>query len=304
MKNKRKPINIAILLLVIILGVIFSIEYFSGGSKKKQNIYIGIQNPKVANIETKVDSQGNVKAFEPISYFTINSIKITKTFVQVGDSVKKNDPLFKVKTSGDYGLYSTLRSPIDGVVISAAGLGDTFDLASKTPVFKITDISKVLIVSQIPESKISKIKIGEKVNITSDFFKRALYGKVNWISSVAKTLTKSRSGMPYIKINIMVNNNKLVLKPGYSVNLKIVTASAKNALTLPITTVLDMNTKPYVYNIDANNVVHKKYVKVGIIGAYNVQVKDIAKLMKVITDPPQNMKAGEKLNPAFIKFSA
>ena len=110
--------------------------------------------------------------------------------------------------------------------------------------------------------------------------------------------------MPYIKINIMVNNNKLVLKPGYSVNLKIVTASAKNALTLPITTVLDMNTKPYVYNIDANNVVHKKYVKVGIIGAYNVQVKDIAKLMKVITDPPQNMKAGEKLNPAFIKFSA
>jgi len=306
-KKKKGLMKAVIAIVVIIIVAVFGFEYFGHGnsSENSQNIYIGVQYPKVANISNKIEEIGTVKSYKPVTYFADKTIKISKAVVRVGDVVKKGDLLFitDIINNNNSSYYSTnLSAPINGVIVEAATLGAEFNLNSKTPVYKITDISKVIVMSDILESKVNHVKIGEKVEFTADFLNKTMIGKVNWISSVAKPKKNSKNEIPYISINILLDNLKHLLKPGFYGNISIITAEAKNVLTLPITAVMDLQSKPYIYYIDSNNVVSKKFVEIGIISTYTIEVKDIDKTLEILTNPPQSIKVGEKLSPKYIKY--
>lgn len=108
-------------------------------------------------------------------------------------------------------------SPIDGVVLSkAAEVGEV--LAAGTTVVTVGDVARPWLRAYINERDLGRVKLGDKVNITTDSFPGKVYpGRVSFISSEAEftpkqiQTTEERAKLMY-RVKIDVENPRGELK--------------------------------------------------------------------------------------------
>ncbi len=129
--------------------------------------------------------------------------------------------------------HCTIRSPIDGVVISRnMNIGQTVAASFQAPVlFTIANnLSKMRIECSVDEADIGKVVEGQKVNFTvSAFPGQKFAGSVTQVRSSA---TVVQNVVTYTCI-VDVNNASLKLMPGMTAAAVIITASAENVLRVP-----------------------------------------------------------------------
>jgi HlyD family secretion protein len=129
--------------------------------------------------------------------------------------------------------YSTIRSPVDGVVISRAiDVGQTVAASFSTPtLFTIAqDLTKMQIEVSVDEADISRILLHQKASFTVDSYPEQTFrGKVIQIRSA-----------PVITLNVVtyvvvvnVDNSDLKLKPGMTANVSVEVARKDDVLKLP-----------------------------------------------------------------------
>jgi HlyD family secretion protein len=129
--------------------------------------------------------------------------------------------------------YSTIRSPVDGVVISRAiDVGQTVAASFSTPtLFTIAqDLTKMQIEVSVDEADISRIQLHQKASFTVDSYPEQTFrGKVIQIRSA-----------PVITLNVVtyvvvvnVDNSDLKLKPGMTANVSVEVARKDDVLKLP-----------------------------------------------------------------------
>lgn len=129
--------------------------------------------------------------------------------------------------------YATIRSPVDGIVVSrSVDVGQTVAASFSTPtLFTIAqDLTKMEIDTSVDEADISRISEGQPVTFTVDSYPETRFaGKVVQIRN-APIITQNV--VTYIVV-IGVNNKELKLKPGMTANVSIETARKDNVLKLP-----------------------------------------------------------------------
>ena len=129
--------------------------------------------------------------------------------------------------------HCTIRSPIDGVVISRdMNVGQTVAASFQAPVlFTIAnDLSKMRIECNVDEADIGKVAEGQKVAFTvSAFPGQKFAGSVTQVRSSATVL---QNVVTYTCI-VDVDNPSLKLMPGMTATASIITASAENVLRVP-----------------------------------------------------------------------
>ena len=127
--------------------------------------------------------------------------------------------------------YCTIRSPVNGVVISRkVEEGETVVSSyNAVPVLTIAeDLKTIWVEATVPEADVGNIKIGQEVTFTADAYRRRFKGRVK---QVRKAATTTNNVVTY-PIIIEAENPDEMLFPGMTATLSIETARAENAVVV------------------------------------------------------------------------
>lgn len=127
--------------------------------------------------------------------------------------------------------YCTIRSPVDGVVISRkVEEGETVVSSyNAVPILTIAeDLKTVWVEATVPEADVGQIKPGQKVSFTADAYRRRFHGIVK---QVRKSATTTNNVVTY-PIIIEADNPEEMLFPGMTATLSIETARADDVIVV------------------------------------------------------------------------
>ena len=129
--------------------------------------------------------------------------------------------------------YTKITSPVDGIVISkSVEVGQTVAASFSTPeLFSVAeDLTKMEIEASVVEADIAKVAVGQNVNFNVDSFPdKTFSGVVKQVRNQAVTT----SNVVTYSVIIGIDNSNLLLKPGMTANVEIITAHKENALIVP-----------------------------------------------------------------------
>ena len=149
--------------------------------------------------------------------------------------------------------YTNIRSPVDGTVVSRnVEMGQTVAASFQTPTLFLiaTDLTKMQVDTNVSESDVGALKIDGKVDFTVESFaQRRFDGTMVQIRQAPQTI---QNVVTYDAV-IGAPNPELLLKPGMTATVRLVTDHRDNVLRIPsqaIRYVPSGSTSPSSNNID------------------------------------------------------
>jgi HlyD family secretion protein len=128
---------------------------------------------------------------------------------------------------------TSIRAPVDGVVISRnVDAGQTVAASLQAPTLFVIaqNLTDMQVETSIDEAEIGRLRAGQEASFTVDSFPgRTFNGKV---SQVRKAATVVQNVVTYIAV-IATSNPELMLVPGMTANVRILTDSRENVLKVP-----------------------------------------------------------------------
>ena len=129
--------------------------------------------------------------------------------------------------------YTTIRSPVDGIVISrSVDVGQTVAASLSAPtLFTIAnDLTKMEVHTNVDEADIGNISVGQDVTFTVDAHpQRRFRGQVHQVRNAPQVI---QNVVTYNSV-VRINNKELLLKPGMTANVQFLVAQKEDALTIP-----------------------------------------------------------------------
>ena len=129
--------------------------------------------------------------------------------------------------------YTKITSPVDGIVISkSVEVGQTVAASFSTPeLFSVAeDLTKMEIEASVVEADVAKVAVGQDVFFNVDSYPdKTFKGIVKQVRNQAVTT----SNVVTYSVIIEIDNSNLLLKPGMTANVEIITAHKDNALIVP-----------------------------------------------------------------------
>ena len=129
--------------------------------------------------------------------------------------------------------YSTIRSPVDGIVVSRnVDVGQTVAASFTTPtLFTIAqDLTKMEIDTSVDESDISRIQVGQPASFTVDAYPDQQF--TGTVIQIRNAPIVTQNVVTYVTV-IGVNNKDLKLKPGMTANVSVQTLKKDDVLKIP-----------------------------------------------------------------------
>ncbi len=152
--------------------------------------------------------------------------------------------------------YTKVTSPIKGVV-TKRNIKSGDRVQTSTVLFQIVDTSEFIARVFIPESEISRIRVGQEVVIISEFLEnRTFEGFVKRMSPIVDPT----SGTFKITVGIKDPNN--LLRPGMFITVQIITAVHDDVIAVPKDAIVYDSGLPYVFKVE-NSVASRVALKSG-----------------------------------------
>ncbi len=164
--------------------------------------------------------------------------------------------------------YTTVTSPIDGVVaarntqIGTIISSGVTNVGGGTTVLTISDLSHIFILASVDESDIGGVDEDQDAVITADAFPgKRFQGKVVRIAT--KGVNTSNVVTFEVKIEV-TSENKRMLKPEMTANVRIIAARREDVLVAPVQAVLRKQGKQYATVVGPDGAQTEKEVKIGL----------------------------------------
>jgi HlyD family secretion protein len=129
--------------------------------------------------------------------------------------------------------YTNIISPVDGTVVARnITIGQTVAASFQTPTLFLiaTDLTKMQVDTNVSESDIGTVKEGDAVSFTVEAFTdRSFQGTVTQVRQAPQTV----QNVVTYDVVVGVDNTKLLLKPGMTATVGIVTDRRNNVLRIP-----------------------------------------------------------------------
>jgi len=138
-----------------------------------------------------------------------------------------------------------------------------------TPLITVMDTSSVIAKAHIPQNDAAALKIGDNGTMTVPGLEQPIEGKVTVVSPALDPNSTT------VEVWFEAKNPKHQLKPGTSVQLSLTAQTVKDALVVPVSSILtapDGSTTVMVAGSDGR--AHQKTVKLGIRNGDDVQVTE------------------------------
>lgn len=192
-----------------------------------------------------------------------------------------------------------LKSSMNGVVLDIPVEEGTI-ATDATQIATVAQVDTIIVKANVDEAEIGKIRGGEKVEITSNAYLGETFpGKVTRVYPQAKVQDSNSSGqVATFTVEISVANKKGLLKPGMSVDAKIITQSHNEALQVPLGAILEENNHFYVYVLNKGKA-KKVFIETGSSNDISMEIISGLKAGdEIITgdfQTLQTLKSGEQV---------
>jgi len=190
--------------------------------------------------------------------------------------------------------YSFIKTPVKGVVSKRpVNVGDT--VIPGPIIASIVDPDNLYIEAPIDEADVSSVALRQRAKITVDaYHKKVFYGRVTKISPIV--IGAKQEARTFVVRVSLIDTNKIILKPGMSADVEIITGVAKDTLVVPSQVIVEKGQEKIVYVYEKGRAKPRK-VKIGI---YNWNFTEIKEGLKegekviIIPDKP-GFKEGVKV---------
>lgn len=166
---------------------------------------------------------------------------------------------------------TVIRSPINGRVIgkpTPAGQAVAPGVSTPMVLLTVADMSKMQIETQVDESDIGKMQVGQKVTFTVDAYPGKTFTGV--VSNVSQKATVV-SNVVYYKVLVDVDEAENLLKPTMTARVSINVAASNNTLIVPLSAVKSNNGGQYVMVVK-NGKTQNTPVTTGITGDDKIEI--------------------------------
>lgn len=266
MKKIILTLTAAALLMTVFTGC--GKKAAKAAEKESEEILYAVTAKKVSagTLDDYLEFGGDVDSVSSVSVMPDMAGKLSAVKVSVGDNVVKNQIIAYVDASRPGYNYSEspVKAPAAGRIISlVTNIGTTVSQAM--PVAKISNTEEMEIKINVPERFISRVKEGQRVELTFDAYPGEVFGAK--VSEVSPVLDNSSRTM-LTKVRIVQRNNKI--KIGMYARVKLITESHSNTIVLPSTAIVTRDGNPFVFvisdSVDENGkpLVHQQAVKTGL----------------------------------------
>ncbi|MCM8762107.1 MAG: efflux RND transporter periplasmic adaptor subunit [Candidatus Omnitrophica bacterium] len=166
-------------------------------------------------------------------------------------------------------------------------------MMKNAPLVTIADISRVKIVASVAEVELGRIGKGKKAEVRVDAYpEKVFYGEVYKISPFVDPITRT------VEVEILVDNNSQLLKPGMFARSTIILRTHKNAFVVPEKAVFKEEDKSYVLVVD-DFIVKKREVKTGMVEDGYIEITEgLSGGEKVVVEGGIGLEDGTKVEVA------
>jgi len=274
------------------------------------------------NLTVKVQSTGTVRSNNEAKLTTVASGRVSDIFVSENESVAKDKVLLKLDSTAqaekDYRRAASLASkgfmpfqsaeqareqwkntfiaaPFSGTVVKKfVEAGET--LYGGNQAFMLADLNEMTVESNIDESDIGQVSIGQDAEVVLDAYKDTkLHGKVIFIAR--SSLEVKEKGITYL-VKIKLDPSEKMLRLGMTGDVYINAASKPAVIILPYTAIGDDKDGRYVLAVEKDKAV-RKAVQTGLESYDSTEiVSGITEGEAVIENNLSKVKAGAKVRAA------
>lgn len=306
----RKKIRVILLLTAAALTIML----FYGFAQHSQQavVQVSTQQTVIQDVYNSVYAPGEVEAVDSNTYTVAQAATVEALYVQSGDTVAAGQELVRLRNihAAQAVLSSssivsavpqaqesfTITAEIAGTVLEAPGkVGDT--ILPGIPYLTIADTSALRIRADIPESYAGQVREGQRANIISDAAPEVI--SAAQVASVAPYARRAvsftgKANAATVTTVLDLLGRQQVLRPGYTVEVKIFTDTAKDAVLVPYSAVIQQNNNEFVYIVDADGKARRRTVQTGYELSEYIQLRaGVTKGETVIINPPETLRDGD-----------
>jgi HlyD family secretion protein len=129
--------------------------------------------------------------------------------------------------------YTDIVSPVDGIVVSRnVTIGQTVAASFQTPTLFLiaTDLNHMEVDTNVSEGDIGDVRVGDRAEFTVEAFPSHLFHGI--VAQVRQAPQTVQNVVTY-DVVVTVDNQQLLLKPGMTATVRIITAERDNVLRVP-----------------------------------------------------------------------
>lgn len=135
--------------------------------------------------------------------------------------------------SGEIKRSMTFRSPVSGIVMEKKALQGMRFLPGEL-LYQVADLSSVWVLADVFEQDIGSVKPGARAAVTIGAYPAKVFdGTVTYIYPTLTSSTRT------VQVRIELSNSSLLLKPGMFAQVELAVAPSGNAVTVPVSAVID-----------------------------------------------------------------
>jgi HlyD family secretion protein len=202
----------------------------------------------------------------------------------ISDSIKKQE----------------IRASIGGVVLEKL-IEDNSYIMPGTPAFVIGDPKNLELSAEILADDAAGLSIGNAVEASGKAASgNVVKGRITKIAPAAKTVVSALGvNQKRVPVTIELEGDISFLKPGYELDIKIVTQSRSDVLAVPDTAVFDYNGSSSVFVVEDGKTTIRKITK-GIEAKDSIEVSDgLRQGEKILVKPENGVREGMRVQNSF-----
>ena len=245
------------------------------------------------------DAETSVKSAEDSLKNSENALKDTNNTSENKIANQKNQIALIQKDIDNYKKKiddSKITASIDGKVIKIDAKENQFPSSGDQII--VDDISQYKVVVDLKQYDALKVQKGQKANIKIKGAKDSYISTVSEIGEYAEAKTTSGgSGEEYkVKVSVVIDNPKDEVKAGYEADVQFIFKEKEDSIAIGFDGIKEdkSTSEKYVYVVDSNNKISKKYIKTGIESEYYVEVTEgLEENENYVLNPPESLLEGD-----------
>lgn len=314
MKKMKKIIVIIVIVILFLAGLYLLIKNNRGGIEAKTSKVIR------GKLKVLVSATGTVRSNKEAKLTTLSSGRINKIFVKENQFVKKGSLLLKLdsteQSAKDYkrmvelskkGFATSqqlelareqwkntfISAPFSGTIVKKfVEVGET--LIGGTPAFLIADLDDLIVETNIDETDIGNVKIGEEAEVILDAYKNTkVQGTVQFIAR--SSLELKEKGITYL-VKIKLYPVDVVLRLGMTGDVYIHIVEKNNVLMVPYTAIIEDDKNRFVFVVMKKGTLQKIVVKTGLENyEYTEIISGLDENDIIVSSDISKLKEGQKI---------
>ena len=187
-------------------------------------------------------------------------------------------------------------APLAGV-ITALPAEEGMSVAAGTAILTIVDPSSLKVTCDISPYYAADLRTGLAAEVKYTGSKTVeVMGEVTKVSAIAEVEKTASGETTSIPVEVQVSEPGDIMKPGFSVNVKLITDTRNNVCLVPILAVLEEEDLSYVYIVREDGTLEKREIEQGLSNGLYVEANNVEPGEMIVSSLEDFLEDGMKVS--------